>query len=291
MRAALIINDKAGTLAGLVDSRGLLEAALRAGGFDVVAPCSTAADTPDDPMDAQWRSVEASDAIVVFVAGGDGTLRDAAARMMHGSRIFAPLPGGTMNRVCARLGLGQDPLAAAAAYRPTEPSSLHVASANGEVFLYQSIVGKPTRLLRIREKQRGTGWAGWWPLVVAMVRSILGHRSRRLTLRMPDGARLRGHAAIVTTPSPEDTASLRLDLARPRHALARLRQAVRWFRGRLAEDAQVASRQGTHLVVHGGTPMMRFSLDGEMRLTRGPIKYRLHRNALRLLTPPLPTHI
>lgn len=277
MRAALIVNPWAGALSGLDSPRAPLSEALRGAGFvlDDLAE--------DTDLDAQWQQVEGSEAEVVFVAGGDGTLRNAAARLLDRRRALAPLPGGTMNRVCARLGLPRDPLAAAAAYRPDFFTTLDVASANGEVFLYQSIVGQPSRLMRFREMQRGAGLAGWVPVLRAAARVMLRPPGRGLALRTGPRGRAHGHAAVVTLPAPGDPPLLLLDLARPAGSMARLRQAVRWLRGGLSGDAEVRSFLGRRHVLHAPTPWLRLSLDGEMRLVPGPVRFRLHLGALRLL--------
>ncbi|WP_165585667.1 diacylglycerol kinase family protein [Roseococcus sp. SYP-B2431] len=280
MKAALVVNDRAGSLSGLVAPRASLEAALRDAGFDLVAMAT------DATLQDQWAAVAASPAEIVFVAGGDGTLRDGAERLIGTERIFAPLPGGTMNRVCARLGLSDDPVRAARDYRPGPSVALDVATANGQVFLYQSVVGAPTRLMRFREMQRGGGTRGWLPLARALLRELFRPSSRGLSIRLGAGRRARGHAAVVTMPEPGRPAGLALALARPRGPRGRIRQAWRWFRGRLSEDPDVAAREGDRLAVHGSAPWLRLSLDGETRISPSPVRFRLHRGALRVLAPP-----
>ena len=282
MRAALIVNDRAGSLAGLVAPRAALSAALTTGGFVL---CEAVRDGAT--LDEQWANALGCNAEVIFVAGGDGTLRDAAARLLDGRSAFAPLPGGTMNRVCARLGLPLDPVAAAAAYRPGPMTALDVATANDEVFLYQSIVGVPSRLMRFREMQRGAGWRGWWPVVRAALRELTRPSSSSLAVRTGVRRRKGGHAAVITLPGPGEPPRLTLDLARPTGPFARLRQAIRWFRGGLAADGEVETLSASHLVVHGRNPSLRLSLDGEMRLIPGPVRFRLRPGALRLLAPPV----
>lgn len=277
MRAALIVNPGAGALSALATPRAALSRALRDAGFLLGDPAEEAS------IEAQWQEVEACDAEVVFVAGGDGTLRSAAARLLDRRRALAPLPGGTMNRVCGRLGLPRDPLLAAAAYRPDFFTTLDVASANGEVFLYQSIVGQPSRLMRFREMQRGAGLTGWAPVLRAAARGMLRPLGEGLALRTGPRGRVHGHAAVVTLPAPGEPPLLQLDLARPAGPLARLRQTVRWLRGGLSRDAEVRSFLGPRLIVHGPTPWLRLSLDGEMLLVPGPVRFRLHPGALRLL--------
>lgn len=280
MKAALVVNERAGSLASLPTPRAALAEALEAAGFELVAtPSGTG-------LDDQWAAVAASAAEVVFVAGGDGTLRDGAERLIGTGRVFAPLPGGTMNRVCTRLGLSGDPVHAARTYRPGPSVALDVGTANGKVFLYQSVVGAPTRLMRFREMQRGGGTRGWLPLVRAMLRQLFRPSSRGLAIRLGPGRRARGHAAVITTPEPASSAGLVLALARPRGARSRIRQAWRWFRGQLSADPDVAAREGGHLAVHGNAPWLRLSLDGETRISPSPVRFRLHRGALRVLAPP-----
>ncbi len=275
--AALIVNAQAGSLSGLATPRAVLEAALREGGFQL--PVALAEETP---LIEQWAMFDHPEISVVFVAGGDGTLRAAAERAMATGRILAPLPGGTMNRFCQRLGLPDDPIEAARLFRPGSGTPVDVATVNGDVFLYQSVVGEPTRLMRFREMQRGAGMRGWLPLLVAGLRALFRPNGRDLLVRFGRGRRRSGHAAVVTLTE----AGLALSLARPSSAFARLRQALRWIRGRLSDDPETLDRAAAHLVIHGRGALQRMSLDGEMRLAPSPLRFRLRRGALAVLLPP-----
>ncbi len=275
--AALIVNAQAGSLSGLATPRADLEAALREGGFHL--PVAAAEDMP---LHDQWSMFEHPEVAVVFVAGGDGTLRAAAERAMATGRILAPLPGGTMNRFCQRLGLPADPVQAARLFRPGAATPVDVATVNNDVFLYQSVVGEPTRLMRFREMQRGAGMRGWLPLLVAGLRALFRPNGRDLLVRFGRGRRRSGHAAVVTL----SEVGLELSLARPSSAFARLRQAVRWIRGRLSDDPETLDRAADHLVIHGRGALQRMSLDGEMRLAPSPLRFRLRRGALAVLLPP-----
>lgn len=275
--AALIVNGKAGSLAGLAAPRSDLEAQLRAQGFHFPIAAGE-----DMPLAEQWAMFEHPEVSVVFVAGGDGTLRAAAERAMATGRILAPLPGGTMNRFCQRLGLPAAPVDAARLFRPGPCTKVDVATVNGEVFLYQSVVGEPTRLMRFREMQRGAGIRGWLPLLVAGLRALFRPNGRDLLVRFGRGRRRSGHAAVVTLTD----AGLALSLARPSSAAARLRQAVRWIRGRLSDDPETLDRAAEHLVIHGRGALQRMSLDGEMRLSPSPLRFRLRRGVLAVLLPP-----
>jgi len=276
--AALVLNPRAGSLASV--SRATLEAAIRDAGFTVVATA------PEDAsIDDQWNAVEASPAGVVFVAGGDGTLRDAARRLIGGPRLLAAIPGGTMNRFCRRLGLPPDPVAAVAAVSGGRPVRLNVGTVNREVFLYQSVVGHVTWLMRLRERTREAGMRGWIPLLRAAVREIVRPGGRTLLVRLGPGRRAQGRAVVVTTPPPEGPHHLSLHLVPGRTAPVRLRQAWRWFRGRLGHDPDVVAREATRFVVAGRDRMVRLSIDGEPHLAATPLRFRLRHEALRALAP------
>jgi diacylglycerol kinase family enzyme len=276
--AALIVNPRAGTAAGMPAPREALAAALRGSGF-VVAEGSHA-----DGLDAQWRAADASEAPIVFVAGGDGTLRDAAQRLIGTGRLLAPLPGGTMNRVCARLGLPADPIEAAAAYRDSAPARIAVGEVAGQIFLYQALVGAPTRLMRFREMQRGAGARGWWPLLRALLRGLARPAGgTSLRVRLPGARRRRAHALVVTAPEPEGPPLFSVNLARPRHLLDRVRQGWRWINGRLGTDPAVVSAETARCVVQGRQASLRLSLDGEMVLAPPPLRFRLRPAALDIL--------
>lgn len=223
----------------------------------------------------------------VFAAGGDGTLRHVAERLAGTGIALAIIPGGTMNRVAERLSLPADPVAAVALYAPGRVGALDVATANGEVFLYQAIVGRTARLLRFREMQREG--AGWWPLLVAGLRALFRPPPRRVAVLARGERRLRGHTAVVTTPETPGEGGLLVDVVRGGGVFARLRQAVRWARRGLSRDPDVAHLRPARLAVATrSTRGVRLSLDGEMRVAASPVRFRLRRGALRVLIPRAP---
>ncbi|HZH47345.1 MAG TPA: diacylglycerol kinase family protein [Roseococcus sp.] len=278
MRAALLLNAAAGRLSRLDAPRGAIEATMAQAGFEILA-------VPGGDLDAQWDAARAGGAELVFIAGGDGTLRGFARRLMDTRLPCAPLPGGTMNRICARLGLPPEPLDAATWYRPGPFMALDAATLNDEVLLYQSVVGSPARLLRFREMQRGEGWRGWLPLALAALRTLLRDPRRDVVVPIGQNSRASGVAAIITLPEPDSSAALTLQVLRPSHSIARLRQLWRWFHGRLAEDPGVLTLVGERLLVHGRGRLIRVSLDGELMALAPPLRVRLRRGAIILLRP------
>ncbi len=264
--------------------RATLEATLAQSGFQLAATVPEHAS-----LDVQWRTALASDATVFFVAGGDGTLRTAALHLADTGRILAPLPGGTMNRFVARLGLPDNPIATIAAHRNGLIHDIALARVNGEPFLYQCVVGRVTWLMRLRERGRGSGWRGWLRLARGVVREILRPRLPRVLIaRLGPSRRARGHTLVITAPSAHEPPELCLNLAPNRALLVRLRQAWRWFHGRLAEDPDILVRRDTRLAVTSAARSVRLSLDGELHQMTVPLRFQLQPRALRVLAPPGP---
>lgn len=279
-RAALICNPRSGTLAKMPDAVGELERAIEAAGFSLVS-------LPDQvsSIEERWQAAREAGATLIFAAGGDGTLRALAALALADDVTLALLPGGTMNRVCARLGVDTDPVSAVAMYTPGQEKRLDVGFANGEVFLFQSLLGAPARLLRFREMQRGGGVAGWLPLLRMALRKLRGLNLGTVRLSTAQGARLSGSAAVVTVPEWGEPPEFVLGVTRAGGIGTRLRQAMDWFRGRLSESPQAVTVRTSRLVAFSRRRLMRISLDGEMTLLTPPLRFRVAPNALRILAP------
>lgn len=267
-------------MAGLDAGVEAVLAALRAAGYAVLPSLP-----PDAPLACQISAAMASEAEIVFVAGGDGTLRAAAERLRGSGKLLAPLPGGTMNRICARIGLPADPVEAARSYAGAVPAALDLGQAGSAVFLYQCVVGEPARLTRFREMQRGQGWRGWLALLRAGARQIARPGRARLLVLM-HGARRRARIVVITVPHiTREAPAFEVELARAVGLLARVRQLWRWARGRLREDAGVSAHKACRLAVWGGDPLLRVTLDGEMRLLAPPLRCRHAAAALPILMP------
>lgn len=279
MRAALLVNPAAGSVPSAPGFMDRLAAALREAGYVLALP-----PRPDRPLDEQITAALAVGPQVAFAIGGDGTIRAVAERLAGLDILLGVLPGGTMNRLAARLGLPGDPESAARSLAGAEVEALAMGTLNGNVFLYQSIAGRPSRLVRFREMQRGVGLRGWLPLLRAALRAVSRPPRRSLRLR-DDGETIRADAVVVTLPRPGETAAFRIDAVRRGGMLTGLRQAWRWIRGRLAEDEGVASFSRALLAVHGRDRMLRVTLDGEQMLLAPPLRYRLRTGGLRVLRP------
>ncbi|WP_338661644.1 diacylglycerol kinase family protein [Pararoseomonas sp. SCSIO 73927] len=180
-RAVLVMNERAGTLAGRPDLPALIEAALRRVGFDL-----TVIHGHGDDIAARLEVAIATDAPIVLVGGGDGTIRGAAARLAGTDRVLGVLPLGTLNLLARDLAIPLDPLAAAEALARAETRPIDVGEVNGQVFLCQSVIGIPNTIGRTRQRFRRKG--GLYAVLraaLAVLRALLRQRPMRLMVNAP----------------------------------------------------------------------------------------------------------
>ena len=133
---------------------------------------------------------------LVVVAGGDGTLNEAANGLAGTGVALGVAPAGTMNLLARVLGLPLDPEQAVArvidGYRPR---ALHPGTAAGRVFLLMAGAGFDAWVLR--ELLRGvSGKIGFGDYVRGAIRGLRTFSFPRLAIEH-DGGTLNAHTAIV----------------------------------------------------------------------------------------------
>lgn len=174
----------------------------------------------------------------VAAFGGDGTLNEAANGLAGGDVPLACLPGGLTNVFSRSLGLGRDPVLAAArlAASVTRTRTIDLGSVSGRAFLFASGFGLSAALTQHqthgprRPAALVEAWALW--SAVWAVGNEVRHRPR---LRVTSGERtLEGSTLVVQ--NAEQLTYLR---SRPL---------------RIAQDAGLATRSLSMTVLRGARP-------------------------------------
>ena len=168
------------------------------------------------------------------------------------------------------------------------------------MFLCNSVIGVAAVLQRQRERERSMpGVVRWWRLSVAAVKAFTRYRPRRLGVQLGGRtSRLRTRALVVAVNAYDRAALPRLARARldsgelvlyvvdavgPLRLLGRI---LDWIAGR-APGIGIERHRGARLAVSSRHKRLRVMNDGELRLVSSPLRYRLHRKALRVLVPAL----
>ena len=297
-RAVLVMNSRAGTLAGRPELPALIIGALREAGFDLTV---IGEDTAPD-MGGQLEAAIASDAPIVIVGGGDGTIRGVAARLADTGRVLGVLPLGTLNLLARDLGMPLDPLEAAEALGRAAPRAIDVAEVNGQAFLCQSVIGLPNAIGRTRQRfRRRGGLYAVSRVVLAVIRALLRQRPMRLMINAPGWQkpwRLWTRAmSIVNNGYAEGTGLMfhrsRLDGGMLHLYVSRnfsigwsARMLIAMALGMWKRSSDIHILASPAFSIHSRRRRLLVMNDGEASVLPTPLQYTLRPRALLVLAPP-----
>ena len=273
----LVVNCSAGTASpDLADSLGknLPDAEI------IVA-------SSDDDLPAIFTKA-AERAVILGVAGGDGSVRLAAAFAYDAGLPLLVVPAGTFNHFAADLGV-RSAEEAIAALQAGDSVLADLATADGKVFLNTASTGVYVDLVRVREKLEPE--LGKWPAVLVALVSVL--RTSKPVDLIVDGKRRSlwllfvgncGYepAGAAPTYRPElADGALDVRLVDGTQPLARLRLITAVLLGTLGRCRVYKTwpASAVRLATPDGSPVQ-LSLDGETTESAAAIQLTKHRKGL-----------
>lgn len=297
MKTAIVLNRKAGSLVDrpLDDTIAAIRAAFERHGAEVTLTVAEPADCTDEIR----RAID-SDAELVVVGGGDGTLHTAANLIVPAGKALGILPLGTLNLLARDLGTPLDLDAAFQALADGELRPIDVAEVNGKIFLNSSVLGFYPNVVQQRERQRRRHRLLKWPAMgVALVRML--HRLPLLDVHIDWGEgprRVRTPVLAVSNnlydPTPGsllvrrsalDSGRLGVYVARHRDAWGLLRLLGRAVLGTWRRDEGLELLTATQLTVRSRRHQLKMVNDGEVLQMEPPLTYRIRPKALTVLAP------
>jgi diacylglycerol kinase family enzyme len=299
MKATVLLNAAAGSVDSEETGKKVAEvlAAFRAAGADA-AVCAV----EPERLTAAVEKAARSDADVVVLGGGDGTLNCSVGVLAGGEKPLGILPLGTLNHFARDLGIPMDLDEAVRTIVAGHVRRVDLGEVNGRFFLNNSSLGIYPEVVTERDHIHERGKGSKWP---AMLRAAIDQLRRfpmvTVTLRLPE-RKLR-----VTTPlifvgnnryemkllrvgrrSHLDRGELFLYVARAHSRLGFLALAVRALLGRLDPEKDFVSVGLPDVeVATSWRRSIRVALDGEVMRLALPLRYRVRPRALRVLAPPV----
>jgi diacylglycerol kinase family enzyme len=245
------------------------------------------------------KAAAASDADVVVIGGGDGTLNAAAQVLTGGAKPMGVLPLGTLNHFARDLGIPSELDAAVGTIAAGHVREVDVGEANGRIFLNNCSIGLYPHVVRGREELRHRYGQGKW---IAMLQAAISVLRRypvvAATLRMD------GRAESFRTPfvfignnaygmsfyalgrrERLDGGELGLYFSRDGGRLRLLRLALLAVLGRLEQDRDFTSRMVPAVEIDTRRRRLRVAVDGELTIMTPPLRCRSRARALRVLAP------
>lgn len=271
-------------LAGLFASRGV------AAEFRAFDPNTLAADV---------RELLAGEPDALIVAGGDGTVRAVAERMLGSDVPLGVLPAGTMNVLARDLGVPDGLESAVEALLAAPVDRIDVATVNGLPFLCSSTLVMMPHLGRLRERARGRAGLTRLRLLGRAVRLVRRHPRMRLTIVVDGQAHeVRTSAAVVSCnplaagPSPMpgrerlDTGRLAVYVTHDRTNWDLVAVTAKLFQGNWQEDDRIHAYEGRIVDVRSSQlGLMSVMSDGEIAQLPLPLRYEIQPGALAVLAP------
>ena len=298
MKAVVLLNEGAGTLAGLDVGDAQRQIARRFANAGAQADVRFVEPRYLRPI-AQ-EAARGSDFDVIFAGGGDGTINTIANVVADSPKTFGVLPLGTHNHFAKDLKIPLDLDQAIAALVNGQVIDLPVAEVNGHVFLNFSAIGLHPEVVMDREAQREEKGRGKWPaMAVAMTRKLINKPAvHKLTLSA------RGHTIARRTPSVivcnnahqmevfgvanvsySDRGVLNVYLARATKWYGVLWLIIRAAFRQLESASKFEAVVLPEFSIDTRNRHARVSIDGEVTDLRTPLNYRVRKSGLKVIRP------
>jgi diacylglycerol kinase family enzyme len=217
----------------------------------------------------------ASDAEILGIAGGDGSLAAVAAVAVETDAGFVCVPFGTRNHFARDVGLDRsDPLAALAAFVDGTERRVDIGRVGEQLFLNNVSLGIYARLVHRRERHRRRGEA------LARLKALAAVARHRHTLHATvDGEPVRARVLFVGN-NPYELSLFTVG-ARERLDTGELSlwTASGWL------PTTWRSRTGPEFRIDVRAHRIRAAIDGEPALLDTPLEVAIRPRALRLLLP------
>jgi diacylglycerol kinase (ATP) len=232
---------------------------------------------------------------LVIVWGGDGTLNEAGAGLLHSGTAIGLVPSGSGNGLAGALGVPRDPMAALAAAFDGTTRVIDAGMMAGRPFFNIAGIGFDARIAKLFN-QRGGGRRGGWPYVVLGVREGCRYRGadyhlqldgqpqrvRALLLAFANG-REYGNGARIAPQAELDDGLLDAIVVGECRVMARFWHARHMAMGTAHLSPIVTITHVTRAIVDTEGPM-EFHVDGEPGIADGPIEVEMLPGALKVRT-------
>lgn len=296
MRINVVLNRSAGSLLGkpVEERMEEIRAAFESAGHRVIC-----VDAPGAEIRAALEKAKRSDADVLIVGGGDGTIATAVHVLSGSEKILGVLPLGTMNLLARDLDIPLDLSDAIAALAGGEVDSIDMAEVNGLPFLNNSVIGFYARMVQEREYQRGVHNLRKWPaMFIAALKTLIDHPRLEVTLDLEGGIRRvrtpvlaiannaydQGFGPILRR-SDLSAGTLAVYVAKHRTRARLVRLALGFLTGLWLRDPELEVHLVRECIVHSGRSILRVANDGEVHRLATPLHYRIRPGALKVLRP------
>jgi diacylglycerol kinase (ATP) len=269
LRSAVIVNPN--RVEGIDDLRREIADQLAEAGWPEPEWLET---TAEDPGTGQARQAVENGAEVVFVAGGDGTVRACVEGLAGTDAALAILPGGTGNLLAANLGVPTQSVEGIRLAVERGRRHIDLGESDGQLFAVMAGMGLDAAMMQDAPTALKAK-AGWIAYVVAALKHLGDdemrvevhvdgdpvRRRRARTVVVGNVGRLQGGTNLLPDADPDD-GLLEVAIIAPRNLRHWVELVVGLFRARRRIPSREIVR-GSRIAVVSDRPQAR-QLDGDV---------------------------
>ena len=246
---------------------------------------------PSDDLEAAFGRAAAS-AVVLGVAGGDGTASTAARVAARAGVPLALVSAGTLNHLAGDLGV-EDLRSTAQAVREGRTIAIDLGDLNGRAFIKAVGLGGYHQL--VAERERREGYLGKWPALAVAFASVLargeplevevdGRRRRVWWLFLGCGSFL-GDGLVPARRRRLDEGCIEVRLVDAERAWSRLRLLASAMVGRIGRSKVYERWSTERVVLRSYDGPVGVVCDGEVISAPAELTVGIRPRALRVLQP------
>lgn len=236
---------------------------------------------------------------VIVAAGGDGTLNAVASELLYQDIPLGILPLGTFNYVARLLKIPLDIIKAAEIVVKGEPRASHVAKINDRIYLNNASLGLYPLFIKRREiYNRKFGRFPLHAYTSGLDVLIRNHKELKLEIEVDNQKYPVKTPLIFFGNNQLQLQEMNLKIAKCAEVgevagvvlaktdkITLFKTLFQLIRGQLEKAADVYSFSGNTIKVHSKKEKLTVAIDGEITEIATPLKFKVDKNALKIMVP------
>lgn len=244
------------------------------------------------------EKIAKSDVEIIVAGGGDGTISAVAEVVLKENKILGVLPLGTLNNFSKDLQIPQNIEDAVRIIAEKYVRTIDVGEVNGRLFVNNSSIGLYPHIVRRREKQQRLGRGKWRSAFWAALRILKRSPFFAVRLETEKGRR------IVKTPfvfvgnneyemnffnigrrAKLDDGKLSVYFLHRSGRRGLFLLILRTLFGRLRQTKDFEAINVEAITIETRKKRILVAFDGEVKKFETPLNYKIHAQALRVISP------
>jgi len=234
----------------------------------------------------------------IVAAGGDGTISAVASVLAGKSAVLGVLPVGTLNHFAQDLNIPQNYAEASKIIARGHVDFVDMGEVNGHLFLNNSSIGLYPRIVHYRNEQVKKGWHKRAALFWAALRALKNYTFLIVDLNFEGKEVLRKTPFVFVGNNKYEIegwgfggrkalnrAALSIFLAHRPSRRDLFFMALKSLAGRLRSHSAFDGFESKELSIKTQKNFLQVSVDGEIKVLRTPLNYKILPKILKVLVP------